>query len=106
MGGNSAKFSEDHLGTGPTTGTITPLIFPEPVEIGCMVEEEVPHLMEDPGKNFVVAKDEDPKINWDECWNEDDAEEHAHPAPNSCRLTEDHLVLIFDMQKDLARAVA
>jgi hypothetical protein len=66
-----------------------------------MVEEEVPLQKEDPGKNFVVAKDEDPGINWDECWNEDDAEEHAHPTPSSCRLTKDHLVLIFEMRKDL-----
>jgi hypothetical protein len=87
------------------TGTITPLMFLEPAEIGCMVEEEVP-LQETlscyyPGKNFFVAKDEYPGINWDECWNEDDAEEHAHLDPTSCRFTEDDLVLIFDMHKDL-----
>jgi hypothetical protein len=83
-------------------GTITPLISLEPTGIGCMVEEEIPPQMEDHYKNFVIAKDEDPGINWDECWNEDDTEEHSHLAPNSCRLTKDHPVLIFKIPKDLA----
>jgi hypothetical protein len=66
-----------------------------------MVEEEVPLQKEDPGKNYVIVKDEDPGINWDEYWNKDDAEEHAHSAPISCRLIENHLDLIFEMHKDL-----
>jgi hypothetical protein len=85
------------------------------------VEEEIPLQEEHLGKNFVAtmeedpatdstaAKDfaaatmeEDPGTNWDDCWKDDDVEEQAHPTPNSCRLTEDHLVLIFEMHKDLA----
>jgi hypothetical protein len=34
---------------------------------------------------------------------EDQAQDdHSHPAPDSYRLTEDHLVLIFEMRRDLA----
>jgi hypothetical protein len=92
----------------PSTGTSTPLNFPEPAMTGCIVEEEIPPQMEDYCKNFVDANNEDPGINWDDSWNEEDThrqtytEEHVHPDPSSCRLTEDHMVLIFEMQKDLA----
>ena len=120
-------FSMTTLEQRLTTCTTTPLLSQEPAKTGCIVEEEIPlqeehsgknyvaTMEEDPGKNFVVAKDfaiaknfaaatmeEDPGINWDKCWNEDDIEEHVHPTPSSSRLTEDHLVLIFEMHKDLA----
>jgi hypothetical protein len=91
------NLSKTTLEQRPGTGTITFFIFLEPSGTGCMVEEEIPPQMEDHCKNFFVAKDEDPDINWDECWNEDDTEEHAHPTPIFCKLTEDHLVLIFEM---------
>jgi hypothetical protein len=45
-----------------------------------------------------ATMDEDPGTNEDD----DEADEQAHPTPSSCRLTEDHLVLIFEMRKDLA----
>ena len=60
------NFSNTTLEQRPTIGTNNPLISQEPVGIGCMVEEEIPPWMEDHCKNFVIAKDEDPKINWDE----------------------------------------
>jgi hypothetical protein len=46
----------------------------------------------------VATMDEDPGTNEAD----DEADEQAHPTPSSCRLTEDHLVLIFEMRKDLA----
>jgi hypothetical protein len=50
--------------------------------------------------DFVTATmDEDPD---DEQAHDDEADEQTHPAPISCRLMEDHLVLIFEMRKDLA----
>jgi hypothetical protein len=73
------------------------------------VEEEIPLLEEHSGQNSVATMDpstdfaaatmdEDPGTNEAD----DEADEQAHPAPSSCRLTEDHLVLIFEMCKDLA----
>jgi hypothetical protein len=45
-------------------------------------------------KDFAAANmEEDPGTKWDD----EDAKKKAHPAPNFCRLTEDHLVLIFEM---------
>jgi hypothetical protein len=98
----------------PSTGTSIPLNSPEPAMTGCIVEEEIPPLMKDYCKNSVDANDEDPRIKWGDCWSEEEThretytEEQVHPAlgshnpPSSCRLTEDHLVLIFEMRRDLA----
>jgi hypothetical protein len=47
-----------------TTCTITPLIFLEPAETGCIVEEEVPLQEENSGKNFVATMEEDPGKNF------------------------------------------
>jgi len=49
-------------------------------------------------KNFTdVTLDEDLGTNEAD----DEVDEKAHPTPRSCRLMEDHLVLIFEMYKDL-----
>jgi hypothetical protein len=80
---------------------------------GCIVEEEIPPLMSDYCKNSVDPNDEDPGIKWGDCWSEEEthretytrAQVHlalgSHDLPSSCRLTEDHLVLIFEMRRDL-----
>jgi hypothetical protein len=58
--------------------------------------EEDPAMDSSAANVFVTATmDEDPGTNEDD----DEAEEHAHLAPSSCKLTKDHLVLIFEMLK-------
>jgi hypothetical protein len=75
---------------------------------GCTVEEEIPPQMEDYCNNSTNANDKGPRINWGDCRNKEDThqhtfiEDHGHSAPSSCRLMEDHLVLIFNMRNDLA----
>jgi hypothetical protein len=94
-------------------GTGFPLNSLEIAMGGCMVEEEIPPLMQDNYKNDADPNDEDPWIKWGDCWSKEETHREihtgtqAHPAlgchdlPSSCRLTEDHLVLIFEMRKDL-----
>jgi hypothetical protein len=61
--------------------------------------EEDPATDSATANDFVAATmDEDPGTNEDD----NDAEEQAHPTHSSCRVTEDHLVLNFEMHKDLA----
>jgi hypothetical protein len=95
-----------------------PLNSQELVMTGCLVEEEFPPLMSDCCKNSADPNAEDPGIKWGELWNEEDnhdppsRELHTkvpmqpaldnHDPPRSCRLTEDHLALIFEMRRDLA----
>ena len=78
--------------------------------MGCIVEEEVSPPEDNSRQNSAATMDEDPVTEFvtenysivatmDE---DQDQYDHSHPAPDSYRLTEDHLVLIFEMQKDLA----
>jgi hypothetical protein len=98
--------------------TCTTIPFQEPVETGCIVEEEVSPPEDHSGQNSAATMDEDPVTDSaaandsvaatmdedpdDEQAHDDEADEQTHPTPSSCRLTEDHLVLIFEMRKDLA----
>jgi hypothetical protein len=95
-----------------------PLNSPELVMTGCLVEEEFPPLMSDYCQNPGDPNDEDPRIRWGELWSEEDNRDppnigkHIQECqwdrlwtttnlPNTCRLTKDHLALIFEMRRDL-----
>jgi hypothetical protein len=62
------------------------------------------------GAQFVASMEEDPVTDFVATFDsvaatleENQAQEdHSHPAPDSYRLTDDHLVLIFEMRRDLA----
>jgi hypothetical protein len=96
------------------TGTGIPLNSPKPTIGSCTVEEELSPLMQDSYKNNIDPNDEDPEIKWGNCWSKEETHQEihigtqahlalgCHDLPSSCRLTEDHLVLIFKMRNDLA----
>jgi len=80
------------------------------------VEEEIPLHEEHLGQNLASTMEEDPAMNFSTANDftvatidedlvtheaDDEADEQAHAAPNSCRLTKDHLFLIFEMHKGL-----
>jgi hypothetical protein len=92
----------------PATCTTSP--FQESVAMGCIVEEEALPLEDHSGHNSAASMEEDPVTDSVVAYDsvaatleENQAQEdHSHPAPESYRLTEDHLVLIFEMRRDLA----
>jgi hypothetical protein len=80
---------------------------------GCLVEEELPPLLPDCCKNFASTPTwQTQKIKWGEFWNEEERHNSPkapmqqaldnHTSPRLCRLTEEHLALIFEMRRDLA----
>jgi hypothetical protein len=100
-------------------GIDLPLNFPKVSMGGCVVEEEIPPQIQDDFKrgttpNVSGPHNEAHRTDWDECWGKEETHselhigEQAHPAlgchdfPSSCRLTKDHLALIFEMRRDLA----
>jgi hypothetical protein len=46
----------------PTTCTTTPLIFQEPAERGCIVEEQIPLQEQHSGNNSTATMEEDPAM--------------------------------------------
>jgi hypothetical protein len=95
------------------------LNYQELVMIGCLVEEELHHMMSYYCNKSVDPNVKDPGIKWGEFWNEDESRDppnkdlHTkmpmqpaldnHDPPKSCSLTEEHLALIFEMRRDLAK---
>jgi hypothetical protein len=77
--------------------------------MGCIVEEEALPLEEHSRHNSVASMEEDPVTDFVAAYDsvattmeENQAQEnHSHPTPESYRLMEDHLVLIFEMKRDL-----
>jgi hypothetical protein len=84
--------------------------------MGYIVEEEIPLQEEHSGQNSASTMEEDLATNSSTAndfvvatmdeelrthYVDDEDDEQAHPAPSSCKITKYHLVLIFEMRKDL-----